>query len=155
MVFEALRSRADSFLITGLPLEGGSPHEAASAAASYKSSFFPDGELISTFTSTLTIAAKDAGFEVRDVENLREHYVRQRMRAWVRNLDRNRSRRRAASDAKVSKPHQAWRLDIAGKRPRLPGGTARGCFNRFLHGRRDGGVGLPPTRNDLYQHAQR
>jgi cyclopropane-fatty-acyl-phospholipid synthase len=45
---------------------------------------FPDGELIDVGESVLSM--QRAGFEVRDVESLREHYDRT-LRAWVANLE--------------------------------------------------------------------
>jgi cyclopropane-fatty-acyl-phospholipid synthase len=47
---------------------------------------FPDGELIDVGESVL--AMERAGFEVRDVESLREHYALT-LRAWVANLEAN------------------------------------------------------------------
>jgi cyclopropane-fatty-acyl-phospholipid synthase len=47
---------------------------------------FPDGELIDVGQVVLSMEA--AGFEVRDVESLREHYART-LRAWVANLQRH------------------------------------------------------------------
>jgi cyclopropane-fatty-acyl-phospholipid synthase len=47
---------------------------------------FPDGELIDV--GDVTRAMQAAGFEVRDVESLREHYGRT-LRHWVANLQRN------------------------------------------------------------------
>jgi cyclopropane-fatty-acyl-phospholipid synthase len=47
---------------------------------------FPDGELIDV--GQVVLAMERAGFEVRDVESLREHYCRT-LRAWVRNLEAN------------------------------------------------------------------
>jgi cyclopropane-fatty-acyl-phospholipid synthase len=47
---------------------------------------FPDGELVTL--SDAVSAAESAGFEVRDVENLREHYDLT-LRAWVEGLKRN------------------------------------------------------------------
>jgi cyclopropane-fatty-acyl-phospholipid synthase len=47
---------------------------------------FPDGELIDVGDTVL--AMEEAGFEVRDVESLREHYATT-LRAWVANLDAN------------------------------------------------------------------
>ena len=44
---------------------------------------FPDGEL--TPVSEVNVMAEDAGFEVRDVENLREHYALT-LRNWVNRL---------------------------------------------------------------------
>jgi cyclopropane-fatty-acyl-phospholipid synthase len=45
---------------------------------------FPDGELIDV--GDVVLAMERAGFEVRDVESLREHYART-LRAWVGNLE--------------------------------------------------------------------
>ena len=45
---------------------------------------FPDGELLDLGDTVL--AMEEAGFEVRDVENLREHYVTT-LRDWVANLE--------------------------------------------------------------------
>jgi cyclopropane-fatty-acyl-phospholipid synthase len=44
---------------------------------------FPDGELIDV--GQVVLSMEEAGFEVRDVESLREHYART-LRAWVANL---------------------------------------------------------------------
>lgn len=46
---------------------------------------FPDGDLV-PLKNTISLAEK-TGFEVRDVENLREHYA-QTLRLWVDNLER-------------------------------------------------------------------
>jgi cyclopropane-fatty-acyl-phospholipid synthase len=46
---------------------------------------FPDGELIDV--GRVILAMEEAGFEVRDVESLREHYAKT-LRAWVGNLER-------------------------------------------------------------------
>jgi cyclopropane-fatty-acyl-phospholipid synthase len=45
---------------------------------------FPDGELIDV--GEVVLAMERAGFEVRDVESLREHYAKT-LRAWVANLE--------------------------------------------------------------------
>ena len=47
---------------------------------------FPDGELIDV--GQVVVAMEDAGFEVRDVESLREHYSKT-LHCWVRNLERH------------------------------------------------------------------
>ena len=47
---------------------------------------FPDGELIDA--GQVVLAMERAGFEVRDVESLREHYSRT-LHAWVGNLQAN------------------------------------------------------------------
>ncbi|HWE70835.1 MAG TPA: cyclopropane-fatty-acyl-phospholipid synthase family protein [Acidimicrobiales bacterium] len=45
---------------------------------------FPDGELLDV--GQVILAMQQAGFEVRDVESLREHYAKT-LRAWVANLE--------------------------------------------------------------------
>jgi cyclopropane-fatty-acyl-phospholipid synthase len=47
---------------------------------------FPDGELLDV--GNVVLAMEQAGFEVRDVESLREHYAKT-LRAWVANLQRH------------------------------------------------------------------
>jgi len=47
---------------------------------------FPDGELIDV--GEVVLAMERAGFEVRDVESLREHYART-LERWVANLEAN------------------------------------------------------------------
>lgn len=47
---------------------------------------FPDGELLDV--GQVILAMQRAGFEVRDVESLREHYAKT-LRAWVANLEAN------------------------------------------------------------------
>jgi len=69
---------------------------------------FPDGELVPLSTMIETI--EDAGFEVRDVQSLREHYTLT-LRAWLTNLETDWDHMVA-----LSSPARAriWRLYIAG-----------------------------------------
>ena len=69
---------------------------------------FPDGELQSV--GQINDRLEEAGFEVRDVESLREHYART-LRAWVENLEQN-----WAECAQLSSVGRArvWRLYMAG-----------------------------------------
>jgi cyclopropane-fatty-acyl-phospholipid synthase len=69
---------------------------------------FPDGELL-TLTEMIR-AAEDAGFEVRDVEDLREHYE-ETLHRWVAGLNRNRDR---AIDLTDVKTFRIWQLYMAG-----------------------------------------
>jgi cyclopropane-fatty-acyl-phospholipid synthase len=69
---------------------------------------FPDGELIDVGTAVL--AMERAGFEIRDVESLREHYTRT-LRAWVANLEANwREAVRLVGERRA----RVWRLYMAG-----------------------------------------
>ena len=68
---------------------------------------FPDGEL-APVGSTVS-ALEQAGFEVRDLESIREHYALT-LRAWVANLERN-----WAEAVRLVSPGRArvWRLYMA------------------------------------------
>ena len=105
---------------------------------------FPDGELVSV--SDALHAGERAGFEVRDVENLREHYERT-LRAWVSNLERNRA---AAITAAGAESYRLWRLYLGGSAQGFRSG--RIAIYQSLLSKPDpsGTVDLPPTRRDLY-----
>lgn len=69
---------------------------------------FPDGELLDVAD---TVAAMErAGFEVRDVESLREHYART-LRAWIANLEDGWS---DAVRLVGERRARVWRLYMAG-----------------------------------------
>jgi cyclopropane-fatty-acyl-phospholipid synthase len=105
---------------------------------------FPDGELVAV-ADALRIAER-TGFEVRDVENLREHYART-LRAWLANLEHNRA---AAVAAAGEQSYRAWRLYLAGSAQGFRAGRM-GIFQSLLaRPQGDGRVELPPTRRDLY-----
>jgi cyclopropane-fatty-acyl-phospholipid synthase len=69
---------------------------------------FPDGELHPL--ATMVDVLESAGFEVRDVESLREHYV-DTLRAWVANLEQNWDQAVRLSSAGRAR---VWRLYMAG-----------------------------------------
>jgi len=105
---------------------------------------FPDGELVAVADS-LRIAER-AGFEVRDVESLREHYART-LRAWVANLERNRD---SAVAAAGEQSYRLWRLYLAGSAQGFRAGRI-GVYQALLaRPHEDGRVEMPPTRRDLY-----
>ena len=69
---------------------------------------FPDGELIDV--GDVVLEMERAGFEVRDVESLREHYART-LRCWVSNLESNWEK----AVQLVGEPRaKVWRLYMAG-----------------------------------------
>ncbi|MGB6518765.1 MAG: cyclopropane-fatty-acyl-phospholipid synthase family protein [Candidatus Cybelea sp.] len=105
---------------------------------------FPDGELVPV--SDALRFAERAGFEVRGVENLREHYTRT-LRAWLSNLERNRE---AAVAAAGETSYRLWRLYFAGSAQGFSVGRL-GVYQSLL-ARPDaaGSVDLPATRRDLY-----
>ncbi len=69
---------------------------------------FPDGELLPL--SVMVDVLESAGFEVRDVQSLREHYA-DTLRAWVANLERNWDQAMQLSSAGRAR---VWRLYMAG-----------------------------------------
>ncbi len=105
---------------------------------------FPDGELVSV--SEALRAAERAGFEVRDVENLREHYTRT-LRSWIANLERN---CQFAVAAAGETSYRAWRLYLAGSAQGFNTGRI-GVYQSLLARPGAGGrVDMPSTRRDLY-----
>ena len=104
---------------------------------------FPDGELVAV-SDALAIAER-TGFEVRDVENLREHYART-LRDWVAGLERN---RKTAVAAAGEQSYRAWRLYMGGSAQGFASGRL-GIFQSLLAKPAAGRVDLPPTRRDLY-----
>jgi cyclopropane-fatty-acyl-phospholipid synthase len=72
-----------SFLNHGIARAVSSPPHKASFIDAH---VFPDGELV-PLNETIRVA-ESAGFEVRDVENLREHYVRT-LHLWVQGMQQN------------------------------------------------------------------
>lgn len=105
---------------------------------------FPDGELVSI--SDALHFAERAGFEVRDVENLREHYAKT-LRAWVQNLEQNRERAIAQAG---EQSYNAWRLYMAGSAQGFRSGRM-GLYQSLLaKPLPDGSVVIPETRRDLY-----
>ena len=103
---------------------------------------FPDGELIDVGESTL--AMERAGFEVRDVEALREHYART-LRCWVANLEENWDRAVALVGVQRAR---VWRLYMSASENRFLDGRL-GVFQTLGVKRDDDGrSGMPPTRSD-------
>jgi cyclopropane-fatty-acyl-phospholipid synthase len=104
---------------------------------------FPDGELL-PLNVTLR-AAETVGFEVRDVENLREHYALTLDR-WVRNLE-SRAEQARATAGDVA--YRIWRLYMAGSAHAFRAGHLN-LFQILLSKPKRGSSGLPLTRADWY-----
>jgi cyclopropane-fatty-acyl-phospholipid synthase len=105
---------------------------------------FPDGDLVAAADS-LEIAER-TGFEVRDVENLREHYART-LRAWVANIERNRE---AAVATAGEEAYRVWRLYMAASAVSFDNASI-GIYQSLLaRPDVDGHVTIPATRRDLY-----
>jgi cyclopropane-fatty-acyl-phospholipid synthase len=104
---------------------------------------FPDGELVTL--SDAMQAAEAAGFEVRDVENLREHYELT-LRAWVEGLRRN----AGALLKQVSETtYRTWLLYMAGSAAAFRRGDIA-VYQMLLSRPEHGESRLPLTREDWY-----
>jgi cyclopropane-fatty-acyl-phospholipid synthase len=102
---------------------------------------FPDGELIDV--GEVVLAMEAAGFEVRDVESLREHYAKT-LRAWIANLEAGWEQALKL----VGGPRaRVWRLYMAGSAVGFEDGGLG--IHQVLGVVPDagGGAGLPPTRD--------
>jgi cyclopropane-fatty-acyl-phospholipid synthase len=104
---------------------------------------FPDGELV-PIGATLD-AAEANGFEVRDVESLREHYVLTLLH-WVRRLE---ARRDEACRAAGETTYRLWRLYMAGAAHKFRTGR-NNVYQALLVKTDRGASGLPLTRSDWY-----
>ena len=104
---------------------------------------FPDGELVSIGTSLQ--AAEAIGFEVRDVESLREHYALT-LRHWVRRLE---ARREEARRLVGEVAYRIWRLYMAGAAYGFDTGRLS-VFQSLLAKCERGMSGLPLKRADWY-----
>ena len=105
---------------------------------------FPEGELVPVGTSLLL--AERAGFEVRDVESLREHYVLT-LRHWIRRLEEGHEQAVRAAD-EVS--YRVWRLYMSGSVHGFA--TGRVNLHQTLLVKPDlGRSGLPLVRADWYR----
>lgn len=105
---------------------------------------FPDGELV-TISQALR-AAEGAGFEVRDVENLREHYDLT-LRRWVEGLQRNSA---TLLTLVPEKTYRIWLLYMAGSAAAFRRGDIA-VFQTLLSNPDHGRSGLPLRRSDWYE----
>ena len=105
---------------------------------------FPDGDLVPISTSLRT--AELNGFELRDVESLREHYALT-LHHWVQRLEAHQEEARRISDDIT---YRIWRLYMAGSAHGFRTGRLniyQVLLSKPLHGH----SGLPLTRADWYQ----
>jgi cyclopropane-fatty-acyl-phospholipid synthase len=91
-------------------------------------------------------AAESTGFEVRDVEELREHYALT-LAHWLRNLDRNAERERQIAGDTI---YDAWRTHIADSVQNIGSGRT-GFYQVLLSKPKRGSSGFPLTRRDWYR----
>jgi cyclopropane-fatty-acyl-phospholipid synthase len=105
---------------------------------------FPDGQLVS-INATLRYA-EEAGFEVRDVESLREHYALT-LRHWARRLEFHRDQALQLVDEST---YRVWRLFLSGSAYGFATGPLN-VYQALLLKPAEGQSGLPLTRGDWYR----
>lgn len=104
---------------------------------------FPDGELVPI--AEALEAAEQAGFEVRDVENLREHYTKT-LRLWVQGLE---DHKESALRYVPRSTYRIWRLYMAGSAAAFERGDL-GVYQTLLCKPDHGRSNMPLTREDWY-----
>jgi cyclopropane-fatty-acyl-phospholipid synthase len=105
---------------------------------------FPDGDLV-CISDSLAIAER-AGLEVRDVENLREHYTRT-LQTWVSRLEARRTQAESAADATA---YRIWRLYMAASAVSFEHAWIAVFQSLLAKPDSEGRVNIPATRRDLY-----
>jgi cyclopropane-fatty-acyl-phospholipid synthase len=104
---------------------------------------FPDGELV-PISATLR-AAEEGGFEVRDVESLREHYALT-LGHWVSRLEARHDEARRITDETT---YRVWRLYMSGSVHGFETGRLN-VYQTLLSKPDRGESRLPLTRDDWY-----
>jgi cyclopropane-fatty-acyl-phospholipid synthase len=104
---------------------------------------FPDGELVPI--STCLRAAELSGFEVRDVESLREHYGLT-LHHWIQRLEAHAEEVRRVTDDTT---YRIWRLYMAGAAHCFRSGRLN-LYQTLLAKPLNGQSGLPLTRENWY-----
>lgn len=107
---------------------------------------FPDGELVPIYMTIKT--AEEAGFEVRDVESLREHYALT-LRHWVKRLEANHDKVLRYVDEAT---YRVWRLYMSGAAYNFRHGRINVYQTLLVKPDEQGNSNLPLTRNDLYRY---
>jgi cyclopropane-fatty-acyl-phospholipid synthase len=105
---------------------------------------FPDGDLV-PINMTLRYA-EEAGFEVRDVESLREHYTLT-LRHWTRRLE---SCRNEALRVVGDSTYRVWRLFLSGSAYGFAAGLLN-VYQSLLLKADEGRSSLPLSRADWYR----
>jgi cyclopropane-fatty-acyl-phospholipid synthase len=108
---------------------------------------FPDGKL--TAAHDVIAAAEGAGFEVRDVESLREHYA-MTLRHWVRSLEE----KSVQATELVGEHHfRIWRLYMAASANAFTNAAINIIQTLLAKPDTHGKSNIPLTREDLYARA--
>jgi cyclopropane-fatty-acyl-phospholipid synthase len=105
---------------------------------------FPDGQL--TPISVTLQAAEQAGFEVRDVESLREHYALT-LRHWVRRLEAHHGQALQFVDEPT---YRVWRLFMSGSAHGFSAGRLNVYQALLVKPDAGGHSGMPLTRAAWY-----
>jgi cyclopropane-fatty-acyl-phospholipid synthase len=108
---------------------------------------FPDGEL--TAIPTVLREAETAGFEIRDVESLREHY-HLTLQRWVRRLE---ARHEDALKYVDEPTYRVWRLYMSGAAHGFDSGQLNVYQSLLARPAASGRSRLPLTREDWYARA--
>lgn len=108
---------------------------------------FPDGRLVPAVD--VIGSAESQGFELRDVESLREHYV-ETLRHWVRRLER---RQVAATAIAGDVIYRVWRLYMAASAHGFQTGRIGIIQSLLAKPDERGVVRLPRNRADLYRES--
>ncbi len=106
---------------------------------------FPDGELVPV--NVTLHAAEESGFEVRDVESLREHYA-MTLRHWVRRLEAHHAQ---AVNFVDEATYRVWRLFMSGSADGFSNGRLNVYQSLLVRPDEEGRSGLPLTRQDWYK----
>jgi cyclopropane-fatty-acyl-phospholipid synthase len=108
---------------------------------------FPDGELLPA--ARVVASAERSGFELRDVESLREHYALT-LHHWIRRLEAKRGEAIAlVGDA----TYRVWRLYMSASAYGFRVGRIGIIQSLLAKPHRDGRLELPRTRADIYRTA--
>ncbi|MFI5087474.1 MAG: class I SAM-dependent methyltransferase [Terriglobales bacterium] len=129
-----------AFLNHGIARNLHHPDRGPSFIAQY---VFPDSELVPI--STVLRTAEDTGWEVRDLESLREHYA-MTLRLWVQRLEQQATKARQVVDEVT---YRIWRLYMAGAAHRFRTGWLN-LYQALLVKPERGNSRLPLTRADWY-----
>ena len=106
---------------------------------------FPDARLVPF--ARIVRSAESVGFEVRDVESLREHYL-MTLRAWLRGLER---RRAEALRLVGERTFRVWRLYMSAGAYGFRTAGINIVQTLLSKPTAEGRAGVPLTRDDLYR----
>jgi cyclopropane-fatty-acyl-phospholipid synthase len=125
------------------PVRQGPPDRGRAGPSFTDRYVFPDGELVPI--STTARIAEMTGFEVRDVESLREHYAFT-LRHWVRRLEAQHDIAQRITDEVT---YRVWRLYMSGSADGFQTGRLN-VYQMLLAKTDRGESSLPLTRADWY-----